>query len=336
MAPKPGASAEVATTSDQLPKGQTLLNSLVGQAAAGITLAAALVYGAGALTVALRLDFTHLQWESVLGQIPRDLIITNGFGQVVLPAAIIGMLGAILLNFLVNEKHDSGHGRGVVRLQKALQGYLLAKPRLSHFVRWFMVALLLGLAEAAIAVPWYLIQRNQFPRGVLISVSSYLLTVVALSAVAVGISLIFLPAPRQGSVVLASASQGERHTSGEAAHEGDGSRKTASTLSAWEWKALVGALVAFGSIPGIAAFSASTTFPQATLCSPIFKYDQQLSGDLIATNGGWAYMVEYKIGDYSHDHISVVPLSAVRLVAIGRFGTCRPLATTSGQAARNP
>jgi hypothetical protein len=46
----------------------------------------------------------------VLGQLPHDLLITTGFGQVVLPASIIGALGAILLNFLVNQdQHEQRH-----------------------------------------------------------------------------------------------------------------------------------------------------------------------------------------------------------------------------------
>ena len=42
------------------------------------------------------------------------LMITTGFGQVILPAVIIGMLGAVLLNFLVNQSHDS-EGRSFTR-----------------------------------------------------------------------------------------------------------------------------------------------------------------------------------------------------------------------------
>jgi hypothetical protein len=85
-------------------KDQTLLTSFIGQAAAAITLAGLLVYGAGALTLALRLAFSRLPWESVLGQLPHDLLLTTGFGQVILPAIITGMVGAVLLDYLINSE----------------------------------------------------------------------------------------------------------------------------------------------------------------------------------------------------------------------------------------
>lgn len=90
---------------------------------------------------------------------------------------------------------------------------------------------------------------------------------------------------------------------------------------AWQWQTVVGACVALAVIPGASAISASTLFPTTLMCSPAF-HDGFLGGNLIATNGGWGYMVEYRRTDYSHDFFSVVPLSSVHLMTIGKYGDC--------------
>jgi hypothetical protein len=92
-----------------------------------------------------------------------------------------------------------------------------------------------------------------------------------------------------------------------------------------QWQALVGACIAFAAISGAAAISASTLFPRTLMCSPAFD-GGYLGGNLIATNGGWAYMVEYRRNDFSHDYFSVIPLSSVHLMAIGYYADCNTLA----------
>lgn len=172
-----------------------------------------------------------------------------------------------------------------------------------------------------------------------ISWPAFFLTVALISAVAVGITLILLPPPRPlpDSVPLpalpatAAATPVEGTPNAEpAAREGDtpaavSNAARESKLSIWQWQLLVGALVAFAAVPGAAAISASTLYPAALMCSPAYL-NGQLSGNLIATSGEWAYMVEYRRHNYSHDYFSVVPLSSVRLMAIGRYGDCATLA----------
>jgi len=309
--------------------GQSLADSLLGQAAAGITLAAALIYGAGALTVALRLYFTHLPWAAVLGQLPHDLIITTGFGQVVLPASIIGMLGAILLNFLANQPHKPEDNKRTAAsfLQAGLRGYLKARPSSTHFAAWLLTSLLLGVAEAGIALPSYLYHKTGYIHtGVLISWPSFFLTVALVSAIAVGITLILMPPPRP-LPALPPVPPAAEPSGSEADAATGASDPTESKLSTWQWQAIAGALVAFAAIPGAAAISASTLYPPALICSPTF-HNGQLSGNLIATSGEWAYMVEYRTTNYSHDYFSVVPLSSVRLMTIGTYGDCATLAPT--------
>ncbi len=320
--------------------GQSLTDSLLAQAAAGLTLTAALIYGAGALTIALRLYFTHLPWESVLSQLPHDLLLTTGFAQVVLPAAIIGVLGAILLNFLVNEEHerhdagqppDQGHGtavdqaadepkagrKGVAALiQRRVRDYLQARPGSRHFAAWLVASVVLGAAEAGIALPDYLYHRTRYTYpSVVISPTRFFLVVALVSAMAVAIALILFPYPRPAGAPTQAADVAGPELPRE------------SKLLPWQWQALAGALVALAVVPGAAAISASTLFPGTLVCSPTF-HEGELSGDLIGTNGGWAYMVEYHRTDFSHDYFSVIPLSEVRLMAIGRYADCNTLAHT--------
>jgi hypothetical protein len=300
--------------------GQSLTDSLLAQAAAGLTLTAALIYGAGALTIALRLYFTHLPWESVLSQLPHDLLLTTGFAQVVLPAAIIGALGAILLNFLVNEDHKlrrKGEGKSVgARIQLRFRAYLQANPGPRHFAAWLVVSLLLGAAEAGIALPDYAYHRDRYlHRAVVISSVRFFVVVAVVSAIAVAIALILFPYPRPAAAA------------GLAADGAGPDNPKESKLRPWQWQALAGALVALAAVPGAAAISASTLFPYALVCSPAFK-EGELSGNLIGTNGGWAYMVEYHESDFSHDYFSVIPLSEVRLMTIGKFADCTTLTQT--------
>jgi hypothetical protein len=77
--------------------------------------------------------------------------------------------------------------------------------------------------------------------------------------------------------------------------------------------------------PAAAAISARTLFPDTLACSPAF-HNGYLSGNLIATNGEWAYLAEYHQTNFSHDYFSVVPLWSVRLITIGRWSNCNSLA----------
>jgi hypothetical protein len=278
------------------------LVAVIGQAAAVVAIAAALLYGAGALDLALRLEFTHLSWESVLGQLPRDFILTTGFGQVILPAMIVGILGAILINFLANEH------RGGRRIERAMQNYLLAKSGPAHFIQWAIIALILGLAEGLIALPWYLYHEHRFlhPSVVISSFEAFLIVAI-LSTLAGGLALVLLPRPLSDS-----AANKQKDL------------KEPSTLKPWQWTAWVGVLAGLAVIPGIAAIAADGLFPDVLICSPGFE-NGHLSGNLIATNGGWAYTVEYHQSNFSHDYIAAIPLASVQFEAVGRYGDCNVL-----------
>lgn len=355
--------------------------AVIGQAAAGLTAAAAIVYGAGALTIALRLYFTHLSWEAVLGQLPRDLILTTGFGEIILPAMIIGILSAVLLNYLVNGHHTGRPSRVQLRLQR----YLTAPPSVGHCLVWLLASACFGVLEALASLYFYRAHsRAFFSPKVVISAFDAMATAAVLSAIAVGIALILMPAPTRGGLKnglsaprpdeagigdaessnaiarLANARQRSREWSMQPSAELVKGRRPSrikrttrkickgavrqvlvrptprpepSSLGTAGWLALVATLVGFAAIPGVATFNAVTLFPDGAACSTELT-GGYLTGNLIATSDGWAYTVEYSDSAPGRDFIAMVPLSSLRLLAIGRSpdtgrpGICNVLTQT--------
>ncbi len=306
-----------------------MLGSLVGQLTAGITLAVAVIYGAGALTFALRLYYTHLPWESVVGQLPHDLIITTGFGQIVLIATIIGILGAVFLNFLVNEARQDTGPAYWARLK--VQRYLLAEPSVSHSFKWLALASTIGIAEALICLPRYLYYEHRYLHpDVVISPTRASIAVATVSAIGAGVALILLPSPPKDRVLCESVLSGSSERKQKRAAKSQ-IWKEGSNVSLRVWRVWVGALVGFASIPGIAAFSAASLFPDSFVCSSTFV-GGHLSGNLIGTNGNWAYMIEYRSTNFSHDYFAIVPLSSIQLQTIGRYEDCNTVKMTPTSA----
>jgi hypothetical protein len=334
---------------DSAGNGLALSTAVIGQAAAGLTAIAAIIYGSGALTIALRLFFTHLSWEAVLGQLPRDVILTTGFGQIILPSIIIGMLGAVLLNFLVNGEH----GPLVKPIQLMLQRYLTAEPSIGHFLAWLFTAAFFGALEAILSLPLYdRHAQSYFNTGVVIPACDAILVSAILSALTVSVALIMLPPPTTEGLRHGLYARGDssikklvswmrldklvRWTRVDQlvrwtrigrllrwAHSKRRRRKPpkSSPLNTIGWMVWAGALIGFAVIPGIATFSAVTLFPDSKACSTQFL-EGRLRGNLIATNGGWAYMVEYEDTSPVKDFIAVVPLSSLQMETIGQAGTC--------------
>ncbi len=336
--------------------GMAVSTAVIGQAAAGLTAIAAIIYGAGALTIALQLFFTHLSWEAVLGQLPHDVILTTGFGQIVLPSIIIGMLGAVLLNFFVNDEH----GRLGKQIQLMLQRYLTAEPSIGHFLVWLFTAAFFGALEAIISLPFYISHAHTyFNTGVVIPAFDAMLVSAILSALAVSVALIMLPHPTAEGLLPDLYTRGDSCIKKLLKRTRDGLVKwTRDRLVKWKrvdqfvrwtrvgrllrwayperpprkppkpsslktmgWMIRAGALIAFAAIPGIATFSAVTLFPASKACSTQFLKGR-LEGNLIATNGGWAYMVEYENTSPVQDFIAVVPLSSLQMETIGHAGSC--------------
>jgi len=66
---------------------------------------AAVVYLAGGVVLATRLAFEELPWEPVIGQLPREFVLSTGAGQVMLPAFAIAALYG-LFRLLRGERAD--------------------------------------------------------------------------------------------------------------------------------------------------------------------------------------------------------------------------------------
>ena len=69
---------------------------LIGQSTAVLAVAVAVIYGAGALSLGLKLWYAKDPWAAVLGQLPRDFLLIDAFSEVMLPVILIGV-GAYLI-----------------------------------------------------------------------------------------------------------------------------------------------------------------------------------------------------------------------------------------------
>jgi hypothetical protein len=323
--------ADKTPAADDKSGDQSLLTSFVGQAAAAITLAGVLIYGSGGLTLALRLAFSRLPWESVLGQLPHDLLLTTGFGQVILPATITGLLGAVFLDFLVNgEQNDKGL---TAWLRSGLRRYILDSPGWKHFGWWALASIVAGAAEAGIFVCFYLYHEPGFRYyGVVVAWWQAFIYVLIVSSLAAGMAIIFLPPPPKDARAKVLKSMEKKGTSRQAIAVAEQEMKRRGQLTRTGWKVLVGLLVTFATIPLWSSISASTLFPFTVACSPGFTKSGLHTGNLIGTNGNWVYMAEYRtsteyrkqngkpvtITVYYGPYLSVIPLSSVQLLALGK------------------
>jgi hypothetical protein len=314
---------------DKISGDQSLLTSFVGQAAAAITLAGVLIYGSGGLTLALRLAFSRLPWESVLGQLPHDLLLTTGFGQVILPAAITGLLGTVFLDFLVNSEQNA---KGLTALRNGLQTYLSDLPSWKHLGWWTLVSIVAGAAEAGIFVCCYIYHESGFSYyGVVVAWWQAFIYVLIISSLAVGMAIIFLPPPPMDVQLRILKSMEAKGDSKQTVDVTRQDMKRRGQLTRTGWKVLVGLLVTFSAIPLWSSISASNLFPFTVACSSGFTKSGQHTGNLIGTNGNWVYMAEYRTSTehrtqdgkrtavtvYYGPYLSVVPLSSVQLLAIG-------------------
>jgi hypothetical protein len=64
---------------------------------------AALIYFTGAVVLSLRLAIEHLPWDQVVSQLPREVILSVGAGQVLLPSLVVGA-GYVLYRLLRGDR----------------------------------------------------------------------------------------------------------------------------------------------------------------------------------------------------------------------------------------
>lgn len=244
------------SAADKKPSDQSLLTSFVGQAAAAITLAGVLIYGSGGLTLTLRLAFSRLPWESVLGQLPHDLLLTTGFGQVILPATITGLLGTVFLDFLINSEQEA---KGLTAaLRKRLRAYLLDPPGWKHLGWWALSSVAAGAAEAGIFVCCYIYHESGFKDyGLVVAWWQAFIYVLVISSLAVGIAIIFFPPPPMGVQLRVLESVEENGNSDQPADVTKREMVRRGKFTRTGWKVLIGLLVTFSAIPLWSSISAS-------------------------------------------------------------------------------
>ena len=89
----PGAADDTQPGTAPIPVSASAL--IIGQATAILTIAAALIYAAGGLSLGLKLWYDQFEWEPVLGQLPRSFILIYAV-IVIVPAIIVGVVAYLL------------------------------------------------------------------------------------------------------------------------------------------------------------------------------------------------------------------------------------------------
>lgn len=88
----------------------------------------AVVYVAGAIVLALRLFLARLPTQAVVGELPREFVISIGMAQVLLPALLI-MLPWFVIRFVRGGRSDPSRHLGLIRWP-LIAAFLLTLPGL--------------------------------------------------------------------------------------------------------------------------------------------------------------------------------------------------------------
>lgn len=96
MAVPHSASGQSGTATSNSRGNNGLTPLLIGQATAVLAAAVAVIYGAGALSLGLKLWYVKDPWAAVLGQLPRDFLLVDAFSEVMIPVIIIGACAYLL------------------------------------------------------------------------------------------------------------------------------------------------------------------------------------------------------------------------------------------------
>jgi hypothetical protein len=110
-----------------------------GRAAALIGGLAAWVYIAGGVVLAARLDAAGIDWKTVIGQVPREFLLTIGIGQVLFPSALVA---AVYFAVQLLRHTDSPKPQIASFRERAHRG---------KFVAWNVGAALVLVAPAVLA-----------------------------------------------------------------------------------------------------------------------------------------------------------------------------------------
>jgi hypothetical protein len=307
--PIPAASAAGPGAVGQLLSQPQVLVAVIGQTAAIFAAAAAVVYSAGALSLAFKLWYDGAPVEPVLVQLPRSLPLSQAVTEV-LPAAIATGLLAIFLWKRINR---SALGRAIAG--PTIPGPTIPGPTIPGAAipgagqrgrgawRWLISVVLAlfftGITLLFASFLWISPIPGIFPRPL---PDTFIICLI-LDTVAIRLALHFLP-----------------------------------KLPRFRRKALQDtmrlAILTLALIPIVASTSAAYAFPIVKLCGPDFtslgtQGRHYAIGNLIGVSGQWVYVAEILTKEprphhfeFAAGYIAAIPLSEVRLEAIGRNASC--------------
>lgn len=292
------------------PRPSSIAESLVAQATAALTLAVALIYAAGGLSLGLKLWFLRVPWTTVLGQLPHDPLIVTAVGQVVVPSLAAGAVLGALIDWLSGMRAgDETSGRLARWMQGALQWYLGKMG-----AQFFWLTLPMAVAAGALL------------GGAPLLVLSFTSHVVSGGLQPWTVIWVWCGLLSFATVTGALYVVGALRTRSLASPD----RRMRPALR----RTLLVAAVSVALLPCLCSVSGAFLLPPVFLCGPKFFHPVgdsgqeapgYMAGNLIGSNGQWIYIAQFgrSHGQIDFRTISAVPAGAVQLQAIGRGSGCR-------------
>jgi hypothetical protein len=322
-------SAVVAQSNDDppgQPKHAWWWAQMLGAATAIITLFVAVIYGFGAVSLALALWYTKDPVSPELAQVPRDILIVRAFSGVIFPAAITALVMVILyeslylpLRFYRSPSRPrppvAEVGTGKSNIRSSIAGYVIELGRAWHDRRLISSIVLAGLVSLA---PQVLLAYNYRTSNVTQSRLVIYVCCFVASFLSIYICLRFVP---RGWLLRAR-------------------RQAAASSSQRAIKALASvAVTSFALLPAVAFTAAAVPLPIVVLCGSSFSHVDEFGrhyeiGNLVGTSGQYVYVAETRFlyygrnsveQSYNGSYIAAVPLNEAQLETIGHRAECNNL-----------
>jgi hypothetical protein len=162
---------------DPFERGLKFAGGLLGIVGAS----AGLIYATGGLVIGLRLLDNHFAWEAVVGQLPRQLLLSSGLSEVMLPALAVGGLYSLwrllagpirkpkVWKRSFREQAGANEKRKSIALASALSVVLVAPAAVFSALRHFDLShrfpvLIVGFLVVALATTGLLELRSHLGR----------------------------------------------------------------------------------------------------------------------------------------------------------------------------
>ena len=292
----------------QVPGGlrmdRQVLVAVIGQTAAIFAAAAAIVYAAGAISLAFRLWYDNVPILPVLVQLPRSWSFAQAITGL-LPLAAVSGLVAVFAWKRIREV-------GAVRAILEPDGSGLRTPSKKREARLWVVSVVLAAIFAGIAwifsrylwISPLIVNGSQQRRGAIFPRPLWSIFVICLilDTVSIRVALHFLP-------------------------------KLPVVAKRIYRDLLQAGVVALAFVPVVASILAVNAFPIVKICGSEFanrgtQGHRFAIGTLIGVSGQYMYVAEIltKKQKFAAGYIAVIPLSEARLVAVGRNASCGQLA----------